>query len=261
MRSPATSSQWERLRLHLGDWHGSFDRYDPDGCLCSQTPSRVTLTPLEDSPGIRQTVQWFSSDEESSDPQLFEVRSLSRGMLLCETGAFSQGSLQFNPYGTFGAEFGFVEGDRRLRLVLQFQVTDASSTLQSLTLIHEHRANTKPPPLDPFNPNDLMGIWNGTATHIDPTWHEADPVPTQLHLERTATQLSQTLASHGFRHQSSGIITANRIQFDTTQVFLLPGGASCTVPTVIPRHHPFFLEAGWLCSPTERHRLMRSFNA
>jgi hypothetical protein len=43
-------------------------------------------------------------------------------------------------------------------------------------------------------------------------------------------------------------------------VLLLPAGASTSFPTEIRSGQPFFLELGWLITPTLRQRLIRTYN-
>lgn len=263
--------------------------------VLSDRPSQVVLEGRESNRVIRQTVRFFPGTSPGSIPRadsagaattstdgggaiapsvVLEYRSLNRGMLLCETGAFSQGSLQFSPLGDFGAEFGFVAGvpsrsdmsfragnPRRLRLVLQFRSTAMGHTLSELTLIREVQAGTVVDESPALSVESLLGTWSGTATSIEPDWYEPPAVSTQLHLERQGDELQQTLSSPGFYKQSTGRITTTGIEFEGVQVILLPGGASCTVPTLIPRQKPFFIEVGWLVAPTFRHRLMRTYDA
>lgn len=290
MKNTTASSQWERLLLHLGDWRGSFTQMDASLRVLSDRPSQVVLEGREHNRVIRQTVRFFPGATPGSIPSaasavaamasaesgeavapsvVLEYRSLNRGMLLCETGAFSQGSLQFSPLGDFGAEFGFIAGvpsdagidPRRLRLVLQFRSTAMGHTLSELTLMRETQAGTVADESPPLSVESLLGTWEGTATSIEPDWYEPPAISTHLHLAHQGDGLQQTLSSPGFSKQSTGRITATGIEFEGVQVILLPGGASCTVPTLIPRQKPFFIELGWLLAPNLRHRLMRTYDA
>jgi hypothetical protein len=44
-------------------------------------------------------------------------------------------------------------------------------------------------------------------------------------------------------------------------VLLLPDGASATCPLTLTPRQSFFLEVGWLITPTQRQRLIRRYNA
>jgi Domain of unknown function (DUF3598) len=62
--------------------------------------------------------------------------------------------MQFSPLAEFGAEFGFIEGDCRLRLVTMF---DTDSNLARITLIREVRQNTTEVARSPLSLDLLLG--------------------------------------------------------------------------------------------------------
>jgi hypothetical protein len=264
-------SQWSRLLLHLGEWKGSFTTLSTTGSVLNNKPSCVTLQVGEDRAVMQQTVAFLSPDGSPEKSTLLEYRSLNRGILFFETGAFSQGSLQFSPYAEFGAEFGFVVGDRRLRVVLQFHPQTDGHALSHLTLIREFRAGSIATENPHLTVASLLGTWKGTAQKLSPDWFEDNPVLTQLVLQQEGDRLHQHLTSQGFDLKSSARIDANTLKFESpvgqaprsyiNQTLLLPDGASCTFPSSIPRNHPFLLEVGWLPSPNLRYRLIRSYDA
>jgi hypothetical protein len=90
---------------------------------------------------------------------------LNRGILFFENGAFSQGSLHWGPFSEFGAEFGLIEGDRRLRLVMLYN-TDIR--FARLTLIREKLTGTNTPERSPLTIDHLLGQWQGEAMTIYP---------------------------------------------------------------------------------------------
>ena len=126
-------SQWECLLENLGCWQGSFTRLSPKGEILEDIPSETSLELKEDQQTMRQVVRRFY-DGQPQDLVL-EYRSLNKSIILFENGAFSQGAIQFAPFTEFGAEFGLIHGDRRLRLI---PVYDKSSQLERITLIREH---------------------------------------------------------------------------------------------------------------------------
>ncbi len=137
-----SSSQWANLLHNLGAWQGSFTRLSPQGEIQQDIPTLVTFEGVNDNQTIRQTVQHFSLDGEVVTEKVLVYSSLNRGVLFFEDGAFSQGSIQFGPFSEFGAELGFINGNRRLRLV---QLFDKDSNLSRLTLIRERLLNTQAP--------------------------------------------------------------------------------------------------------------------
>ena len=109
-------SQWDCFLKNLGEWQGSFTRFSPQGEQTSQTPTIVTLEGLNDNQNVHQVVRYMPPDEPSREVVL-DYDSLSRSIIFFENGAFSQGSMQWSPYSTFGGEFGLIDRSRRLRMV------------------------------------------------------------------------------------------------------------------------------------------------
>jgi len=277
MSSYSVTTQWDRLRLHGGHWYGSFARLDATGKVIKETPSLVTLmaeeadpsTPSAPVPPMRQTVAFGEGEGNWQPANAMTYRSLSRGILFLANGAYSQGSLQSSPIAEFGAEFGFVMGDRRLRAVVQYAPSENQNALTQLTLIREHRDSPAPDAHPPLTVEQLAGTWHGRSTSIYPDWYEPAAMETRLAVEVMGDRLHQTLMFPGFEHQSTAAIENQCLIFPSPaatnqppiQVLLLPNGASITAPQVLPKGHPFFLEVGWLVSPTERQRLIRHYDA
>jgi hypothetical protein len=185
-----------------------------------------------------------------------------------ENGAFSQGSLQWNPYSEFGGEFGLIEGDRRLRMV---QLFNSEGKFDRLTLIREQKAGSEAPEQPPLTVDRLLGEWKGEATTISPDGI-TDVCPTHLKLERqNSDQLAYTITFGINESQRSvtSFATINRSSILPDrgesglqmQILLLPDGASCNCPLEIKPGQSFFLETGWLCQPNLRYRLIRNYNA
>lgn len=256
------SSQWTNLLQNLGAWQGSFTRLSPQGEIQEDIPTLVTLEGMNDHQSIRQTIQHFSTTGEVVQEKVLEYSSLNRGILFFENGAFSQGSIQFAPFSEFGAELGFIDGNRRLRLV---QLFDTHSNLSRLTLIREHRLNTPASERPPLTVEMLLGEWQGEAVTIYPDWRNADTYPTTLSINLEGDRLSQHLKTPQFELTSTANINGSTLLFDQkehqVQVLLLADGASSTTPLTIPKNYPFFLEAGWLIADNLRQRLIRSYDA
>jgi hypothetical protein len=259
----SVSSQWANLLQNLGAWQGSFTRLSPQGEIKQDIPTLVTLEGVNDHQTVRQTIQHFSqATGEVVQEKVLEYSSLNRGVLFFENGAFSQGSIQYGPFSEFGAELGFINGDRRLRLV---QLFNTDSHLSSLTLIREHRLKTEVAERPPLTLEMLLGEWQGEAVTLYPDWRNAETYPTALSIEMSGDRLSQCLTTPGLKFTSTAKIDGSILQFDQgnypVQVLLLADGASSTTPLTIPKGQPFFLEAGWLIEPNLRQRLIRSYDA
>jgi hypothetical protein len=267
-------SQWDCLLENLGEWRGSFTRLSPQGTVLGDTPTVVSLEGLNQNQTIRQRVCRYSSEVNTQelpslaaiapiDEKVLEYSSVGRGVLFCETGAFSQGSMQYGPFSEFGAELGLIEGDRRLRLV---QLFNPQGALDQLTLIREQRAGSNAPERQALQVSDLIGTWQGEAISVFPDWYSTQTSTTLKIWQEGEGRLHQELRFEGSPAiASTATINGSILTFDQShpavQVLLLPDGASSTSPLKIPSQTPFFLEVGWLLQPTLRQRLIRRYNA
>lgn len=199
--------------------------------------------------------------------------TLSRDVLFFENGAFSQGSMQLSPFGAFGAEFGLMDGNRRLRLVQMFE----NRALQNLTLIREQRAETDAPERPPLTIDDVVGEWQGEALTLYPDWRSPDSYPTTLTIGRDGDRVKQELrfgqgeaecrlASNAriISLENGNATNSAALFFDQgampIQILLLPDGASCNCPVQIKPGQPFVLELGWLLQADLRQRIIRSYD-
>ena len=259
-------SQWDSFLKNLGEWHGSFTRFSPQGEETVDTPTLVTLEGLNNNKNVHQVVRYLPPDEPSRDV-VVDYDSLNRSILFFANGAFSQGSMQWGPYSTFGGEFGLIDNDfgdgsRRLRLVVLFS---PDSQLQRVVLIREKLPDSDVPERPVLTVDSLIGEWQGEATTIYADL--SNPTSFSSHLtikQKNSNQIEQSLAFEGQKISSTARIEGNRLLFDAsdfpTQVMLLPDGASCTCPLKVGSGHNFVLEMGWLLQPNIRQRLMRSYN-
>jgi Domain of unknown function (DUF3598) len=261
-----SKSQWQCLLENLGQWRGSFTRLDADGQMLEDSPSLLSLEGLNQNQTVRLTLQFLAGSDGAqtiTSEKVQEFSTLSRSMLLFEQGEFSQGSIQLAPQNEFGAEFGLIQKDRRLRLI---QLFDTLGQLDKITLIREQRLGTDAPERPPLSLDMLLGQWQGEAITLYPDLRSPDTYTTHLDLERQGSELLQHLTtSSGLDITSKAEIGDRRLQFSQgsqpVQVLLLPDGASCTCPRQIQPRLPLFLEVGWLINPNLRKRMIRSYNA
>ena len=258
-------SQWEYLLKNLGEWQGSFTQFSPQGEQLEDTPTVVSLEGLDSNQTIRQIIRHFPPGQ-AVDEKVLEFSTISRSVLFCENGAFSQGSMQWGPFSEFGAELGLIDGNRRLRLV---QLFNKESQLARLTLIREKLAGTEPPKCSPLTLEQLLGKWQGEAVTVYPDMRSPDTYPTQLTLEREGTdhvvqQLTYGTEASARTIRSRASVNGSILHFDQSplphQVLLLPDGASSTCPLRIQPGYAFVLEVGWLPQPDRRQRLVRSYS-
>ncbi len=258
----ASLTQWARLLKNQGTWVGSFTQLAPSGAVLQDTPSEVALLPLNQGNTMRQTIRKRPPGQPISETVL-EYSSLGRGVLFCQTGAFSQGSIQRSPVGEFGAELGLIHGAERLRIA---QIFPKQPTLGSLTLIREHLAGAEPAARPDLSTAQLIGTWLGEAETVYPDLQPPQTVATRLEIQPVGADITQSLSfGNSPIIQSWGQQAGSVLRFDQgsqpVTVLLLPSGASASFPTEIQSGQGLFLEAGWLITPSLRQRLIRTYNA
>ncbi len=264
------ASNWENFLKNQGEWRGSFTQVSLEGELLTSTPSILNLEPSEQDTLVNFRLRRFGPDGYDTQPikdYQQEYRSLGRQIIFFDTGAFSKGSLQLPYAATFGAEYGFVGGDRRCRLV---QLYSPQQTFESLTLIREFRSGTTAPERPPLTVEQLLGEWQGMAQTIHADWYAPEPVATHLNIRRLDdNHLEQVLSFGSKRIASTARIEGRTLMFEgpgqhgpdnIRQITLLPDGASSNIPLTLKRQQPFFVEAGWLVSDRERQRLIRHYD-
>jgi len=250
-----SDSQWSYFLKNLGVWKGLFSQFSPDGNLVKNTPSKLILASDDN-----KTVN-FSVEREGSQPIINHITNLNRNIFLFEDGHFAKGSQQFSPFAIFGAEYGYVRGDRRCRLV---QLFNKDSELESVTLIKEFREGGNGIERENLTIEQIEGEWRGEALTLYPDWRNTEPYQTNLTLKREGNILKQTLKTPFMNHSSEGLINKNVITFNNgkkeNRVLLLPDGASSTTPIKIENRQSFFLEFGWLAETNLRLRLIRQYD-
>lgn len=253
---------WENFLKNLGEWQGSFTQVSPTGELGESTPSLLTLRGENDNQIVHFRLQRFGPEGYGGSPiadHAQTYQTLGKQAVFFETGAFSKGSLQFAPYAEFGAEYGFVTDDRRLRFV---QLFDRQGQLSGQVLIREFRQGTAAIERPPLTVDQLLGEWQGVATTAYADWQPTETTATHLVIKQIADdQLHQQLTFGNHTLTTTARIEGHRLVFDSGRhILLLPDGTSSHFPPQIQLRQAFFVEVGWLVSPTERQRLIRSYN-
>ena len=246
------ASQWENFLQNLGEWHGSFASLDASGTIVDSTPSILSLELEEGQQLVHFKLRRFGNGLDSAPTREIsqEYRSLGKQVVFFESGTFCKGSLQVAPGTVFGAEFGFVAGDRRHRLV---QLHSPDGAFESLVLIREFRAGSGANERPPLEADHLLGHWTGQAATISADWPEPDLAPCALDIHRGG---NGTLTFHtriGAVEESSG--------GHSERLMLLPDSAYCLVPLQVCHREAFRVEAGWLPSPGRLERLVRRYDA
>lgn len=259
-------AQWDCFLKNLGEWHGSFTRFSPQGEETADTPTLVTLEGLNNNQNVHQVVRYLPPDQPSRDV-VVDYDSLNRSILFFANGAFSQGSMQWGPYSTFGGEFGLIDnefgdGTRRLRMV---ELYNSNSQLERVVLIREKLPHSNVPERPTLTVESLIGEWSGSAVTLYADLRQSTEFSTHLSIkQKDSNQIDQSLSFAKHTINSIAKIEGTRLLFDNsnfpTQVMLFPDGASCSCPLKVGLGHNFVLEMGWLLQPNIRQRIMRSYN-
>ena len=257
-------NNWQNFLKNLGEWRGSFTNVSLTGEILGSVPSILTLEGFEENQLVRFRLRRFASgsyDDPPSQDYVQDYRSVGPQNIFFETGAFSKGPVQFSPFSDFGAEYGFVSSDRRLRFV---QLFDKNSELAQLILIREFRQGSQAQERPPLTLEQLWGTWEGQAHQVYADWTPSETYSTQLVIEDLGqNKLQQTLSFAGQTLTSTALVKGQQLEFTSTpsrHFLMLPDGVSTNTPVKLELRQPFFVELGWLVSPTERQRLIRSYD-
>jgi hypothetical protein len=243
------ASQWQNFLRNLGEWRGTFSLINLAGEIVDCTASILSLEAADDDRLVRFRLRRWPTAEQVGEPSRDiseDYRSLGRQVVFFETGSFCKGTLQVSPGTAFGGEFGFVDGDRRHRLV---QLHSDAGALETLVLIREFRAGSNAVEQPPLEPAQLLGTWRGQAATISADWPEPDHAEASLTVQTGPdgdAQLTTTIA---------GVTAAceGRMQW-------LPDAGYHLSPLQVSHRSPFAVQAGWLPEPDRLECLIRRFD-
>ena len=255
------ASQWQNFLRNLGDWRGSFTSLSPTGAELDTTPSILTLEngaaagagEAVEERLVRFRLRRYANgfDQEPTRDISQDYRSLGRQVVFFDSGSFCKGSLQVAPNTPFGAEFGFVAGDRRHRLVQLFQ---PSGDFDGLVLIREFRAGSDAIERPPLSLDQLQGEWRGEAATMQADWPEIETAVGEARFQ-TSGDGALTLSTRiGAQESALNAPAEARLQW-------LADGGYCLMPPLVSHRQAFTVEAGWLSGPDRLERLIRRYDA
>lgn len=237
------TSQWHNFLKNLGEWRGSFATVDGTGQLVDIAPSILTLEQAEEDRLVRFGLRRWPAgttvapgggpEGAAAEPTRViqqDYRNLGRQVVFFETGTFCKGSLQVAPNTVFGGEFGFIDQDRRHRLVLLYS---EAGTFAQLVLIREFRAGRGATERPATTVEQLVGSWEGQEFTITADWPEPE-------VQRCQVAFSPADV-HGLR--------------------LLPDGGFCRLPGQVSHREAFSVEGGWLSRDGRMERLIRRYDS
>jgi hypothetical protein len=245
-------SQWDNFLQNLGTWEGSFTSVDAQGGLLESTPSVLSLVQGAEERLVHFGLRRYGNGLEAPPTREIsqEYRSLGKQVVFFDSGSFCKGSLQVAPGFAFGAEFGFVAGDRRHRLV---QLHSPEGSFESLVLIREVRAGSGAQERPTLEADHLIGSWSGEAATISADWPEPDLSSCRLAIQQDGNANLAITTQIGAVQESSGM--------GGERLLLLPDSGYCLAPLQVSHRQAFTVEAGWLPSPGRLERLIRRYDA
>ncbi len=167
MRSGLNVGEWELLQRNVGEWRGWFDSMDGSLQRIKSQPSLLMLEPAPSGVPLHLTLLLWPEGEGLSsphqtpagEPEKRIVQSFVRldpDMGVFGTGSFSRGTLYRSTWTNLYAEFGFLHGQRRHRLVLLW---DGAGQLDRIVLIREFLAGSSAVECPPLEADQLIGDW------------------------------------------------------------------------------------------------------
>lgn len=227
------TSQWQNFLRNQGEWHGSFATINLAGEIEKESASMLSLESAEEDRLVRFRLRRFGPEGKGAEPisdHQQDYRSLGRQAVFFASGTFCKGSLQLAPQTPFGAEYGFIDANRRHRLV---QLYDVAGRPSSLVLIREFRAGSGASERPPLEAEQLLGRWQGVRATVSADWAEPE-------LSDCSTSFAGS-------------------DLETAQ--LLPDGGYSRRPDQVSHREAFSVEAGWLSGPDRLERLVRYYDA
>ena len=260
------ASQWANFLRNLGEWRGTFCGLDADGLVADTSPSILTLKAGDEERLVHFRLRRFGPEGVDGEPiheMAQDYRTLGKQVVFFANGTFSKGSMQVSPCAEFGGEFGFVDQDRRHRLV---QLHAADGTFRKLVLIREFRTDGSGQEQPPASLESLAGDWSGQASTICADWPEPSLEQTAFTITATANQGFSIRTRIGQQPQQelSGALLSNcmgRVDGPQEhQLQLLPDAGFNLRPAQVSHREAFQLEAGWMPTPSTMQRLIRCYD-
>ena len=240
----AMSDQWTRFQRNLGVWQGSFVTFNQQLVLQQVQPSELTLALAPSRSSIELLLLFWPDQQDlpamppSGEPVKRICQSFSdlpSELCFFPTGSFCRGSLFIAPvrqaWTRTYAEFGFLCGDRRHRLVLLW---DGAGRMDRIVLIREFRSRSGALERPAFELAMLDGDW---------LLQETRRVSGKTADHSTARQDRFRLGTES----SSGLIA-------------LPDGGAIRAPLQLGESAELVIEAWWSAGPDRIERITRRYD-
>ena len=251
-QTPVLDSQWDCLLRNLGRWEGCFDTLDRNLILQRRQPSQLTLH-LEGTAVLLELLFWPDTRLESRGPGAGEptkrivqsFRQIDGELGFFPLGSFSRGSLQISSWSRPYAEFGFIAGNRRHRLVLLW---DGSGRFDHPVLIRERRAGSSAPDQPSLQTSHLLGAWTGQRTELvrDACPDPLQPAPCQHVIEADDLPDLQWLPDGG------GFCCPDRFELDSNRGFVIESWWKPTPDSLQRMQRRYDADGRWLSATHEQ---------
>lgn len=250
------AQQWDFFLKNLGEWHGSFAKFLPNGEAIDELPTVVAVTET-DSGQVQVHVDYLTDQDRNVT---WTFGSVPGDMTFFEGGEFSRGDKWLHGLSNAGFEQGLIQSPRRVRLVQVYK----AGQLEKVVLICEQLQGASIPVSPRLTVDDLVGNWTGEAVTLSAKSPEPMRYPTQLQVQVNGDRLSQQITFGNRTLISTARIDGSMLHFEDggypVHLLLLPGGVSSNCPQHIPSGQPFVVELGWLIAPGFRQRIIRSYD-
>ena len=174
-------NEWEFLLRNVGEWRGWFDSLDRSLQRTKRQPSLLTLETAPSGIPLHLTLLLWPEVEGARSPHQMPIGEpekriiqsfmrLDPDMGVFGTGSFSRGTLHRSTWTKLYAEFGFLHGQRRHRLVLLW---DGSGQLARIVLIREFLVGSSAVECPALQADHLIGAWRHDITFAGEDIHLA----------------------------------------------------------------------------------------
>ena len=191
MDAASFNAQWDAVCENLGDWNGTFTRYDDRMMLISQSLSRLEFKQSTQDQCLDFRLRLWDVNQpldggDATKEINLQLQSFSKDYIYFPGGAFCAATLAIDEEDIAKVEFSFIRSKRRHRQVFLFNRTQG---VFQRTLIRE--ANGMSAPLDGclINASFLVGSWRvSQRTFTDQIWPQSVVDQFDLDVDQSLTQ-------------------------------------------------------------------------
>ena len=165
--------QWKAVCENLGDWNGTFTRYDDRMTMISQSLSRLEFKQSEEKNCLDFRLRLWDANQGlgGGDPEkeiMMRLKSFTKEYIYFPGGAFCAATLAMKEDEVSKVEFSFIKAKRRHRQVFLF---DRTQGVFSRSLIREADGLTAPLNDSLMDDSLMVGSWRvSKRTFTNQSW-------------------------------------------------------------------------------------------